>query len=162
MLKLKDKSLKYNKGNLNAAIKLSGDTLYEISWSKKIIFNSFKHVRYPKTSIKTCKDASLEDWCASMGNVSIVGAWLPDEKLICINVLELKAILLAIKSCVKTSHIHIKIMSDNDNSNPLHKQNGNITFKGMSLSSSKSLEMGNHLQKSSFSSSHSMETKQSG
>ena len=41
---------------------------------------------------------------ASMGNVSTGGAWLPDEKLMCINVLELKAILLALKSFAKTSH----------------------------------------------------------
>ena len=48
-----------------------------------------------------------------MGNVSTGGAWLPDEKLMHINVLELKAILLALKSFVKTSHKHIKTMSDN-------------------------------------------------
>ena len=48
-----------------------------------------------------------------MGNVSTGGTWLPDEKLMHINVLELKAILLALKSFVKTSHKHIKIMSDN-------------------------------------------------
>ena len=48
-----------------------------------------------------------------MSNVSTGGAWLPDEKLMHINVLELKAILLALKSFVKTSHKHIKIMSDN-------------------------------------------------
>ena len=48
-----------------------------------------------------------------MVNVSTGGAWCPDEKLTLINVLELKAILLALKSFVKTSHNHIKIMSDN-------------------------------------------------
>ena len=48
-----------------------------------------------------------------MGNVSTGGAWLPDEKLMQFNILELKSILLAIKSFVKTSHKHIKIMSNN-------------------------------------------------
>ena len=38
MLKLKDKSLKYDKGNFNAIIKLSEDTLHEISRWKKNIF----------------------------------------------------------------------------------------------------------------------------
>ena len=47
-----------------------------------------------------------------MSNLSTGGAWLPDEKLMHTNVLELKAILLALKSFVKTSHKHIKIMSD--------------------------------------------------
>ena len=32
MLKFKDKSLKYNKGNFHVVIKLSEDTLYEMSW----------------------------------------------------------------------------------------------------------------------------------
>ena len=41
------------------------------------------------------KDASLEGWGASLGNVSTGGAWLADENLMDINVLELKAILLA-------------------------------------------------------------------
>ena len=48
-----------------------------------------------------------------MGNESTSGAWLPDEKLMHINVLELKAILLTLNSLVKTNHKHIKIMSDN-------------------------------------------------
>ena len=50
-----------------------------------------------------------------MGNMSTDKAWLPDEKLMYINVLELKKpILLAPKSFVKTSHKHIKIMPDNN------------------------------------------------
>ena len=113
MLKLKDKSLKYNKGNFNAVIKLSEDALYEIAWWKKNIFKVFKPIRYPKISIIIYTDASLEGWGASMGNVSTGGAWLPDEKLMHINVLELMAILLALTSFMKTSHKHIKIMSDN-------------------------------------------------
>ena len=48
-----------------------------------------------------------------MGSVSTGEARLPDEKLMHINVLELKAILPALKSFVKTSHKHIKIISDN-------------------------------------------------
>ena len=112
MLILKDKSLKYNKGNFNAVIKLSEDTLYEIAWLKKNIFKAFKPIRYPKISIIIYTDASLEVWGLSMGNVSTGEAWLPDEKLM-YNRLELKAILLALESFVKTSHKHIKTMSDN-------------------------------------------------
>ena len=113
MLKLTDKPLKYNKGNFNAAIKLSEDTLYEIAWWKKNVFKAFKPIRYTKISIIIYTDASLEGWGASMGNVSTGGTWLPDEKLMHINVLELKAILLALKLFLKTSHKRIKIMSDN-------------------------------------------------
>ena len=96
MLKFKDKSLKYNKGNFNAVIKLSEDTLHEVSWWKKNIFKVYKTKRYPKFSITIYTDASLEGWGCSMGNVSTGGAWLSFEKLMHINVSELKAILLAI------------------------------------------------------------------
>ena len=113
MLKLKDNSLKYNKGNFNAVIKFSEDTLSEKSWWNKNIFKALKPIRYPKISMIIYADASLEGWGASMGNVSTGRAWLPDEKLMHINVLELKTILLALKSFVKTSHKHVKIMSDN-------------------------------------------------
>ena len=64
-----------------------------------------------------------------MGNVSTGGAWLPDEKLMHINVLELKAILLALKSFVKTSHKHIKIMSDNTTA--IHCINKMVTSHSM-------------------------------
>ena len=44
MLKMKGKSLKYSKGNFNAVITLSKDTLYEISWLKKNISKAFKPI----------------------------------------------------------------------------------------------------------------------
>ena len=77
MLKLKDKSLKYNKENFNALIKLSEDALYETAWLKKNISKVFKLIRYPKISIIIYTDASLEGWGASVGIVSTGGAWLP-------------------------------------------------------------------------------------
>ena len=48
-----------------------------------------------------------------MGYVSTGAAWLPDEKLMHIDILELKAILLAVILFVKATRKHIKIMSDN-------------------------------------------------
>ena len=74
ILKFKYKSLKYSKGNFNAVIKLSEDTLHEILWWKKNIFKVFKPIRYPKFSVTIYTDASLEGWGSSMGNVSTGGA----------------------------------------------------------------------------------------
>ena len=114
MLKFKDKFLKYNKGNFNAIIKLSEDTLHEISLCKKNILKKFKiQFKNSKISVTIYTDASLKYWSASMGNVPTGGTWLPDKKLMYINVLELKAILLALNSFVKTSHKHINVMSGN-------------------------------------------------
>ena len=73
MLKFKDKFLKYNKGNFNAVIKLSEDTLHKISWWKKNICKVFKAIKYPKFSITIYTDDSLEGWRAPMGNVSTGG-----------------------------------------------------------------------------------------
>ena len=70
---------------------MSENTLNEISWWKKNIFKVFKAIRYLKISIKNYTNASPEGWGASMGNVPTGGACLPDEKLMHINVLELKA-----------------------------------------------------------------------
>ena len=162
MLKLKDKSRKYNKGNFNAVLKLPEDTLYEMSWWKKNIFKTFKPIRYPKISIIIYTNASLEGWRGSMGNVNTGGAWLLDEKLMHINVLELKAILLPLKSFVKTSHKHIKTMSDNTIS--IHCINKMGTSHSMDCHHEilKNLGIDNYLQKSSFSSLHFRKNKHSG
>ena len=56
MLKLKNKSLKINKENVNTIIKLS-ETLHEISWWKNNTYKVFKPVRYVKISIMIYTDA---------------------------------------------------------------------------------------------------------
>ena len=57
-----DQSLKYDKGNSNAIIKLSEDTLHELSWWKKNKFKVFKPKGYPRINIKNYTDASLDGW----------------------------------------------------------------------------------------------------
>ena len=93
-----------------------------------------------------------------MGDVSTGGTWIPDEKLMHINALELKEILLALKSFVKTSQNYIEVMSDNTTA--LTKWGHHI--HGMSSRSSKNLGMSNYSQKLSVSSPHFRETKDSG
>ena len=70
MLKFKEKSLNYNKGDSNAIIKFSEDTFHEISWWKKNIFKVLKPIRYPKVSINIYKYTSIKGWSASIGDVS--------------------------------------------------------------------------------------------
>ena len=106
MLKFKDNSLKYNKGKFNEIIKFSEYTLHEISLWKKNIFKVFEPIRYPKISIRIYTDASLEGWCASIGKCIHRWAQLPDDKLMNINALETRAILLILKSFVKTITKH--------------------------------------------------------
>ena len=91
---------------------MAEDCLHEIWW-KKNIFKTLKPISYPKISIIIYTDGLLEGCGASNGNVSTDGACLSDDKMIHINVLTLKAILLALKSFVKTSDKRIRIMSHN-------------------------------------------------
>ena len=74
-------------------------------------------------------DASLEGWGASMGNACTGGAWLLDEKLMHINVLELKTILLDLKSFKRISHKRIKVMSDSTTA--IHCINKTVTSHSM-------------------------------
>ena len=60
----------------------------------KQYFYAFNPIRKVKISKVIYNDASLEGWGASYGNTPTGGAWLPDEKRLHINVLELKAIFL--------------------------------------------------------------------
>ena len=67
---------------------------------------------YSKISITVYTDVLLEGWSASIGNASTGVTWLPDEKMMYKNVLELKVVLLTLKSFVNLSHKHIKTMPD--------------------------------------------------
>ena len=126
------------------------ENLHEISWWKNSIFRVFKRIRYPKIRITVSTNALLEGWGASMvGIISTGRAWLPDEKLMYINVLELKPILLALNSFVKTSHKHIALTKWK------HHIQWNVFTKFWKFG------MDNYPQKSSFRSSHSRETKHS-
>ena len=111
--KNKDDFLKANKGNFNARIDLNKNALQEIKWWENNIFYAFKPIRKVKISKVIYADASVEGWGASYGNTPTSGAWLPNEKRLHINVLELKAIFLALKAFIKTKNERVKIMCDN-------------------------------------------------
>ena len=113
ILKNKDDFLKANKGNFNARIDLTKNALQEIKWWENNIFYAFKLITKVRISKVIYTDVSLEGWGASYGNTPTGGAWLPDEKRLHINVLELKAIFLALKAFIKTKNEHVKIMCDN-------------------------------------------------
>ena len=112
-MKNKDDFLKANKGNFNTRIDLTKNALQEIKWWENNVFYAFN----PKRKVKIIKviytDASLEGWGASYGYTPTGGAWLPDEKRLHINDLELKTISLALQVFIKTKNEHVKIMCDN-------------------------------------------------
>ena len=104
MLKNKDDFLKANKADFNTRIDLTKNALQEIKWWENNIFYAFKLITKVRISKVIYTDVSLEGWGASYGNTPTGGAWLPDEKRLHINVLELKAIFLALKAFIKNKN----------------------------------------------------------
>ena len=86
--------------------------MQEIKWWGNNIFYVFKPIRKLKISKLIYTDASLEGWGASYGNTATGGTWLLDERILHINVLELKAIFFVLKT-LKTKNENVKIMCDN-------------------------------------------------
>ena len=58
-------------------------------------------------------DASLEGWGAHSENVEAGGRWVIDESKNHINMLEIRAIFLALQSLVFFPHDHVRILTDN-------------------------------------------------
>ena len=64
----------------------------------------------PNSTVTT--DASMEGWGAHSENVEVGGRWLLDESKDHINVLELRAIFLALQSLVYVLDDHVRILTD--------------------------------------------------
>ena len=59
-------------------------------------------------------DASSEGWGAHCGDISTGGRWLTVEKILHINILEIKAIYFGLKTlCNGQTNIHVRVKSDN-------------------------------------------------
>ena len=110
-------SLKMARGNYEATCYLSHDAIREVQWWFDNIMDSFANTKSgPKIDYVIHTDASQEGWGASDGSLSdINGRWSMGEQNMHINVLELKAIKLAIQSYLPLQHNvrHIRIKSDN-------------------------------------------------
>ena len=102
------------KGNFDGVMLLSGNAMAELNWWSNNIDISFNRIRSPPVDIVLHSDASLQGWGAVMGKISTGGRWSAKEATCHINVLELHAVLLALR-CFKTSVInkHVKILVDN-------------------------------------------------
>jgi hypothetical protein len=111
---LKTQALKRNKGNYEASVALTNDAKREIEWWKTNLLDSFAPIQRNDPQIVMTTDASTSGWGAVCESVKTGGRWLLSEKQYHINVLELMAIELALKSfAVKIANAHVKILSDN-------------------------------------------------
>ena len=110
----KTQSLKKSCGNFEGAAYLSEESRKEIMWWTDNIENSEKDIKEPldwDTFIGT--DASLEGWGAVSNSHKIGGRWNDIERGCHINVLELLAILLALKALFKLDLVkHVRVRTD--------------------------------------------------
>lgn len=109
-------ALRQNKGNYQAHIKLSQESLAELQWW----CNNIETADYPictpnaKIDVTLYTDASNDGWGAVMGGEKTGGRWTETESANHINCLELMAVLLGLKAlCINMKSVHVRIYSDN-------------------------------------------------
>lgn len=109
----RNRLLTTHKGNYQAEVTLDSRSLEMLHWWHDNIHSLQKPLITSPPTQEIFTDASMTGWGARMGSQSTGGQWAQAE-LAHINVLELKAVLLAIQTFCRTdSNIHVKIRSDN-------------------------------------------------
>ena len=106
-------SLKHEKGNFDAPFKLSSENITEIVWWINNIENATRSLISVPVDYTIYTDASKIGWGAKDHLDSTGGQWLGIEKEKHINILEIKAVLFALKALVQKPYKHIRIMTDN-------------------------------------------------
>ena len=110
----KIKALKYSKGNFDNKMQITNSMREELTWWITNLHTQKRHIDHGNPDLVITTDASLIGWGAVSGNESIGGKWNEIEVNNHINVLEMKAVMLALKSfCKDLQNSHILIRSDN-------------------------------------------------
>ena len=110
----KIKLLRMNHFNFEKIITLSEKSIHDLKWWLENIQNFPKPVHRPNPEIVIYTDASLTGWGATKEGISTGGMWLANERTEHINILELKAALLGLKTfCSHLANVNIKLMTDN-------------------------------------------------
>ena len=108
----KNKALKLNGGNYEASMTLSNEAVEDICWWANNVVDNCCLIRNSQPDLSIDTDASMQGWGAYLGDHTIGGRWLPEEQNH-INVLELRAINLALHSLGKVMDVHVHIRTDN-------------------------------------------------
>jgi hypothetical protein len=111
----KTNALKLHNGDFRGAMGVSEHGWEDISWWEANAHSTCKLIWRPAPSIVISSDASLLGWGASCGDKEAGGRWTTDESQNHINVLELMAGLLALRSFASdASGVTIKLQTDNN------------------------------------------------
>ena len=109
----KNAALVKTKGDFEGTMRVPEEAQQEILWWLHNIDGTPRQIRFDESPIHISTDASLEGWGAHMSETTAGGRWIEGEANDHINVLELKAILLALKSLVRNKQKTIRIFTDN-------------------------------------------------
>lgn len=117
--KIKDYELKRHQGNYNSFMTIPRNIHPIIDWWIHNIFSSYKLVSHGRPKLTLYSDASKTGWGAfnETDNIRTGGVWSASEQSMHINILELKACQLCLKTfCKNITHIHVRIYMDNTTS----------------------------------------------
>ena len=107
-------ALQDNKGDYDAIMTLSQEARADLHWWFNNVTSAFRHIMPTDPDLTLTTDASNTGWGAVQGGQKTGGLWDLEEQAFHINYLELKAVLLGLKSlCASIFNKHIRIQSDN-------------------------------------------------
>ena len=110
----KIEALQAHKGDYDAFMTLSQEARADLHWWVQNVTSSFRNIMPTDPDFILTTDASNTGWGAVQGTPKTGGLWDLEEQAFHINYLELKAVLLGLKSpCATIYNKHIRIQSDN-------------------------------------------------
>ena len=116
-----------NLGNYNRKMVVSELARQDIAWWVRNIKKSGRKIKPANIACVLHADASNQGWGAHVGELATGGRWSEPEAGDHINVLELRAILLGLRSlCGEHGSAHIRVMSDNTTAIAYVKHKGGV------------------------------------
>jgi len=100
--------------NFDKILILKDGSREEIKWWIKEGIYCNNHITHGNPEAILTTDSSMKGWGAVINNIQTQGLWSEEERKLHINALEIKAVLLGLKSlCNNMSNIHLQVQIDN-------------------------------------------------
>lgn len=107
-------ALQLSKGDFNAVMPVTHNMKKELNWWINELPSQKRVIDHGNADFSITTDASLQGWGANFQNQSIGGRWTEQESKHHINVLEMLAVSLGLKSFFSNQqNVHIQVRSDN-------------------------------------------------
>ena len=94
-------------------VPVSEDIMREVTWWGNIHRGMALPVVLPDPDIRIFTDACVSGWGAHVGDTVIKGSWDPRERLLHINVLEMRAVRMALQGMGLKAHQFVLVSTDN-------------------------------------------------